>query len=746
MNDTAVPKKGNIQGPRRWWRAFYEPGMVSNASWSLRILLLLSLVLPALIAGWFSWHRHGVTLEDVHSRAQRSVVALVEHADNVLQAHSLIISEVAMLADGKTWPQIAADKRLQQALAHLTSNFAQVSVIGIADAQGRVWASNLAYPADTTIAHRDYFLAHKNGGHRGRFFGQAYTGRVSGKRQFAISIARTDANGAFDGVIFTCVPIDYFISFWRQFAPSDGYLIPLMREDGTLMVRYPALISPERLNPNGPFVTHIKQSPRGAYTAVSQVDGIERINTYSQIRDFPLYVSFSIEKRVALEQWRRDVMMAGGTAVAVSSALVVLLILVMQQSYRQKIAAQKWREVADNLEHEVARREAVEDALRHGQKMEGIGQLTGGIAHDFNNLLAGISGNLELMRIRLAQDNREAVSRHIDRAEAVVDKAASITQRLLAFSRRQPLSPTPTRVNDRIRSMLELIQRTVGPAVQMHTALPDDGWNTLCDPNQLDSALLNLAINARDAMPEGGQLTITTSNVLIDGSAEDAANGLPRGRFVTIAVADSGTGMTPEVLQRAFEPFFTTKSLGHGTGLGLSMVYGFVKQSGGEIRIASTVHAGTTVRIYLPAFDGVIPEDGGATAPPRVPRSSEAATIVLVEDEAPLRNLLSEALSDLGYQVMPAPDGASALRIIEAQEKIQLLVTDIGLPGVLNGKKLAEAARRLQGDLKVLYITGYVADARPDESFREAGTAVMTKPFKLHDFTQLVTTLVQQNT
>lgn len=712
-------------------------------SWSLRGLLALALLLPLLLAAWFAWQHRSDVLKDVENNARRSVIALEEHAANVLQTHSLMLQQVARLADGLSPGQIASDQRLQRELVALATDFKQVSALGITDAEGRVLVSNLGPPPPgARSADRDYFLAHKSGTVRGMFFSQAFTGRLNGVRQFAVSIARMSPKGEFDGVVFAAVPLDYFTTFWRQFIPFDGYLIPLMRDDGTLLVRFPATDNPERLNPNGPFMTHVRRQPRGVYTAVSQVDGIERLNAYSQIRDYPLYVSYSIETRTALQEWRADTLPVFVWASMAAAALVALWLQVVRQAYQQRVSARRWHETARKLESEIARREEAEEALRQGQKMESIGQLAGGIAHDFNNLLAGIVGHLQLMRIRLMQGRQEDIMRHINGASSVADKAKAMTQRLLAFSRRQTLSPKATNVNRRIESMQELIQRTVGPAIRVDMVLSPDIWNTLCDPHQLETVLLNLAINARDAMPNGGQLIFATANTILDGEQARAASVAP-GHYVTIRVTDTGTGMPPEVIARAFDPFFTTKPIGEGTGLGLSMVYGFVKQSEGGITIDSAIGAGTTMQIYLPMTTEKAPAEAVPAALDGVPKAVTQGVILLVEDETALRDLLAEMLTEIGYRVLQGTDGRQGLDLLRSSGKIDLLVTDVGLPGSMSGIHLADAARALRPDLKVLFITGYADKVAAGGSLRASGIEMMTKPFDLVDFTTKVGDLLR---
>ena len=369
-----------------------------------------------------------------------------------------------------------------------------------------------------------------------------------------------------------------------------------------------------------------------------------------------------------------------------------------------------------------------EEALRQSQKMEAIGQLTGGLAHDFNNLLTGILGSLELLRIRLDRGRLEDLGRYVTAAEGAANRAAALTHRLLAFSRRQTLDPKPTDANRLVAGMLELIQRTVGPGITAETKLPDDLWLTLCDPHQLENALLNLCINARDAMPEGGRLVLETTNTWVDERAAREREIAP-GPYVAISVTDTGIGMTPEVAARAFDPFFTTKPIGMGTGLGLSMIYGFAKQSGGKVRIYSRPGQGTTVRIYLPRYDGALEDEAlvSASAPPS--RAEGGGTVLVVEDEQTVRMLVTELLTEMGYTLLEAAEGISALKVLQSAAPIDLLITDVGLPGGMNGRQLADAARQLRPKLPVLFITGYAESRIFGSASLEPGMQVLAKPF-----------------
>ena len=371
-----------------------------------------------------------------------------------------------------------------------------------------------------------------------------------------------------------------------------------------------------------------------------------------------------------------------------------------------------------------------QDALRQSQKMEAVGQLTGGLAHDFNNLLAGISGSIEVIRAFLKRGRLDDVDRYITAAQSSTRRAAALTQRLLAFSRRQTLDPKPTDVNRLINGMEELIRRTVGPSVVLEVVGAGGLWATKVDPSQLENALLNLCINARDAMaPDGGRLTIETANKWLDERAA-RARSLEPGQYISLCVTDTGTGMSPDVIERAFDPFFTTKPLGEGTGLGLSMVYGFTRQSGGQVRIYSEIGQGTTMCLYLPRFLGQI-TDAESTQPISSADSGQGETVLVVDDEPTIRMLIRDVLLENGYVPLEASDGPTALKLLQSNISIDLLITDVGLPGGMNGRQVADAARVTRPDLKVLFITGYAENAVVGNGHLAPGMQVLTKPFEM---------------
>ena len=376
----------------------------------------------------------------------------------------------------------------------------------------------------------------------------------------------------------------------------------------------------------------------------------------------------------------------------------------------------------------VTEQRAVESALRQSQKMEAVGQLTGGIAHDFNNLLTGISGSLELLQTRISQGRLNELDRYINAAQGASRRAAALTHRLLAFSRRQTLDPKPTNVNRLVTGMEDLIRRTVGPSVAFEVIGAGGLWPALADPNQLENALLNLCINARDAMPDGGRITIETANKWLDERAARERDMAP-GQYLSLCVSDTGIGMTPDIIKRAFDPFFTTKPIGQGTGLGLSMIYGFARQSGGQVRIYSELGQGTTMCIYLPRYYGEADDIETLGNLTDAPRAEQGQTVLIVDDEATVRMLVTEVLEDLGYMAIEAGDGASALKVLQSDIRIDLLVTDVGLPGGMNGRQVAEAARVMRPGLKTLFITGYAENAVVGNGHLEPGMQVLTKPF-----------------
>ena len=388
--------------------------------------------------------------------------------------------------------------------------------------------------------------------------------------------------------------------------------------------------------------------------------------------------------------------------------------------------------------------EAAQDQLRQAQKMEAVGQLTGGLAHDFNNLLTGITGSLELLQLRVSQGRSNEIDRYVRVAQGAARRAAALTHRLLAFSRRQTLDPRRVDVNRLIAELEDLIRRTVGPPIEVEVVGAPGLWPALVDANQLENALLNICINARDAMPDGGRLTIETANKWLDERA-GRERELPPGQYLAVCVSDTGIGMSGETATRAFDPFFTTKPLGAGTGLGLSMVYGFARQSNGQVRIYSELGQGTTMCLYLPRHRGDAAAADAVVEPPAEPAVAPGRTVLIVDDEPTVRMLAVEVVEEDGLVALEAVDGASALKILQSDARVDLLITDVGLPGGLNGRQVADAARALRPGLEVLFITGYAENAALGNGILAHGMSVLTKPFEVATLTRRIRELMRDD-
>ncbi len=445
----------------------------------------------------------------------------------------------------------------------------------------------------------------------------------------------------------------------------------------------------------------------------------------------------SVRLRVVLEPFVRRLERYGGIALLVTMASLLVVVLGAAHAALSRANAElrgrtdALAEAYARLQAETAERERAEEALRQSQKMEAVGQLTGGVAHDFNNLLQAVGGSLELLERRLAA-GRHDIDQYVKAARSAVNRAAGLTQRLLAFSRRQPLSPTCVDLNALVSGMHELVRRSVGESVRVDLVPGNGLWRVWADANQIENALLNLAINARDAMPDGGRIIVETDNIELDAGHAALVPGLEPGSYVMLSVSDTGTGMPPDVQERAFEPFFTTKPIGQGTGLGLSQLYGFARQSGGHARIDSMPGQGTTVTLYLPRHNGADAEDAAQETMTAAPLRGQG-TVLVVEDEALVRMLLVATLEEQDYTVIEAEEGEGALAILRSDTRIDLLATDVGMPG-MNGRQLAEMARQIRPGLKVLFLTGYAHNTGLGDGPLDPDTQLLSKPVSMGAF------------
>jgi PAS domain S-box-containing protein len=451
------------------------------------------------------------------------------------------------------------------------------------------------------------------------------------------------------------------------------------------------------------------------------------------------------EYRISLPSGSVRTIVSTSNVAAGTAGKIERLIGVFADITEHKQAEAAVRDLNQALEQRIAARthelQAAEEQLRQSQKMEAVGQLTGGLTHDFNNLLAIISASLEQLQTQLARGQLHHLEHYVAAAQTASKRAASLAHRLLSFARRQILTPKALDINQLVVGMEDLVRRTMGPQTAVEVSVPSDLWITLVDPNQLENALLNLCINAHHAMPAGGRLTIKTGNISLDEKMA-AVHELPAGQYVSLRVTDTGTGIAPEMIKRVFEPFFTTKPVGQGSGLGLSMVYGFARRAGGQVWMDSEPGKGTTVCLYLPRHMGEAEHVATSAELAETPHAHPGGTVLVVDDEPTLRDLVSEALKDLGYTTLEAADGAAGLKVLQSEVHIDLLISDVGLPGGMDGYQMVEIARASHPDLKVLYMTGYDDILVPAPDHSEPDRLVLTKPFAMRELANRIKEII----
>ena len=704
----------------------------ADAELPLRSLLVASLVLPVILflgAATLSYRSYMAEAED---RLQRNLGTVYEHALKVFETFEVMQRYLDELFADVTDAQIhAAEGDYNARLRGFTETMPQLADIWVIGADGHPLVSGTVYPMqrELDLSDRDYFRVHKNNEVDGVYVSDIVQARATNSRGrprfFSLTRKRVARTGAFAGVTTISIAPEYFAEYYGTL--PQPLVATMIRADGYVLARYPPL--PEdanRVSPSGPFMNMLReQRLSGTIRVISSLDGVERDFAFRKLPRLPIYIAAGVDLPDVRAEWLKA--MSGHLIFGIPATFAMFGLAFIALRHTRREAA-----VHSQLREEVARREETEEKLRQSQKMEAIGRLTGGIAHDFNNLLTAIIGNLDLALRRL--DGQERVRTWLGNCRHAADRAATLVQRMLAFSRQHPLEVKAVDVNRLVRGMSDLLRRTIGETVTIETVLAGGLWKTAVDPNQLENAILNLAVNSRDAMPEGGRLTIETANCQLDEQyADTTGEDVRPGQYVMVAVTDSGVGMTREVIDRAFDPFFTTKPAGAGTGLGLSMVYGFAKQSGGHIGLYSEVNEGTTIKLYFPR----LAEQGGvpawivpqADAPAPVPDGTE--TILVVEDDAQVNRFAVEALEERGYRMVAAPDGPAALRLLEqiTDTTIDLLLTDVVLPGGMNGRQLADEVLRRRPGVKVLYITGYTRNAIIHHGRLDPDIELLTKPF-----------------
>jgi two-component system NtrC family sensor kinase len=561
-------------------------------AWTSRLLLVAALAVPLLLLTIAAWQNFRLVQLEAKQRVTIEAGQLHEHALSAIETYALILAWIDDRIRGLDWDRIERDGELHRFLSNLET-LPQIGAVLVIDPQGQVRASGSAFPAaGADVSNRDAFVAQRDRD-AGIFIGREHIDQLNRLSDFDISRRRSTTNERFDGVIIISANPGYFANFFSTISRDENFSALLLRDDGSVLVRFPPLPSPRVFSSDRPVMRAIAAEPdRGLFWGRGGIDGIERLFGYQRVGQYPLYVAFGIPMRGVLAQWRANLVDYLLFAIPASLGLFCMTLFAVRQLQQQRVATWRWRATARRLNREMHRRMRAETELHQAQKMEALGQLTGGVAHDFNNLLTVLQGCLEILSGRQSEQTLQA---RVEMALATVERGERLTSQLLAFARRQPLAVARLDLNDTLRQMVELIARTVGSMVRVETDFAPDLWPVDADATQLELAVINLAINSRDAMPEGGVLRVRTfKTTLTDGGAGEA------GDFVGLEISDTGTGMPPEILARAFEPFFTSKGPGKGTGLGLSLVYGFARQSGGSASIRSEVGRGTAVTLLLP--------------------------------------------------------------------------------------------------------------------------------------------------
>jgi signal transduction histidine kinase/CheY-like chemotaxis protein len=651
---------------------------------------------------------------------------LAEETQRTMQSVDLVLSSLQddLTLGGITKPQDILRKRASEEIYLLLRSriigIPQIHEAYLIGPDGKLVCTTRGYPApNIDLSDRDYFIILRDTPISGSYLSEPNYNAET--KKWAIHLARRvdDASGHFLGVVAASIDLSYFENLYKTLQIDDYGAVSLWRSDGTLLSRYPAIGNVGQIYKIRSFEGILQPGASVTFDAKNAIDGPERIVATMAVDEFPLVINISRIKDRVLADWRqaRFLITLGTILFAVAICSVLWLLIRHFNTYDALITADRERSKA------VEEREKAEAQLRQAQKLESIGQLTGGIAHDFNNLLTAVLGNLEMLK-RHTEKGEARLHRWATNAFDAAKRGAVLTQRLLVFSRRQPLEPRGAKIEAILASMSDLLRRTLGENIEIVTAIEPGLWPAFADLNQLDNAILNIAINARDAMEGRGRLTISASNCQIAGRNQDPE--VAPGDYVLLSIADTGKGIEQDILDRVFEPFFSTKPTGQGTGLGLSQVYGFVKQTGGAVRIESAPMKGTTVKIYLPRAQN---EDTvESPAPPEMPVSKQAGTVLVVEDDAEVRVYSAEILRDLGFDVRIAENAAEAMTLLRQGIALDLLFSDVGLPGV-TGAELAEEALKLRPKLKILLTTGYVQDSTIERCRLVHGIQVLPKPF-----------------
>ena len=692
----------------------------------LRILAAASLLVPLALFISASW----VSLRDTRAladeRISRSLDVMSEQALKAFQSITVALDGIQRLLGNRSAAEIVGDEsHLHSELVAINATLPEVQSIWIFGPDGHPQVITRASPPPNLFyGDQDYFSVPREHPEE-PYVGHLHSSVSGGQPYFTLDHARRDAEGKFAGVIEMSLLPNDFSRFYGELTSGPGLGFALLLEDGTILARYPSLPGDAPLNAQVGIRQQIMNHPNGGFYSIhSPIDDTDHRVGICRVPGFPVYVATFVQDPTIYKEW-----ISGMAAHLIFGVPATLLLFVLMLTILRR---------SQHLYAEIDQRLAAEETLRQAQRLDAIGQLTGGVAHDFNNLLTIILGNLETAKRQLGAWSDAAhvqVVRRVDNAMQGAARAATLTKRLLAFARQTPLNPSAIDVNRFLIGLSEFLQRAIGENIALEIVGAAGLWAAEADPTELEAALINLAVNARDAMPEGGKLTIETSNAYLDDAYCRQNGDLQAGQYVLIAVSDTGIGMPKDLIDRAFEPFFTTKQAGQGTGLGLSQVYGFVKQLGGHVKIYSEIGEGTTVKIYLRRHFGA----AAIEAPPQ----SEAAhghpgeCVLIVEDDTDVLDYVVETLTALGYDVLQAKGAQEALQLLQMHKGVNLLLTDVVMPGK-NGRKLAEEAHALCPSLKVLYMTGYSRNAIVHQGRLDPGVELIQKPLTTGDLAAAV--------
>jgi two-component system, NtrC family, sensor kinase len=688
----------------------------------LRLLLAVSVAVPLVLFVVTAWIDHKSDVGEGKLDLARTSEVMRENAVRVFERQRDVADDInSLVRDLDVTEILAAEHPLHEQFAAIVAHIPEIQSVLLVGANGEPLVSAAIYPVPHTInvSGRDYFrgiMARTTGS----FISAVQTGALDKRVFFGFGRRWTGPDGRTKGVIDIAVSPEFFADFYRVLVNEEGNyykgkILTLIRDDGQMLVRYPPSSAPlPRLTEPNPLFTGIAGNPDGGFyqtTSVLDPQHPWRIYAYRSVSGFPLYVVAARSRAAILLHWWRAVL--GRLAIGVPGTLALFLL-----TWTALVRTRREETALAQADAEMLRRERAEQMLLRAQRLEAVGQLTGGVAHDFNNLLTVIIGSVELLERR--PDDGATVRRLARNIKAASERGAEITAKLLSFSRQNPVNPEVVDVNASLRAFEPLLRQAANESVAIVFDLAAEVVPVYLDPGQFEAAILNLVGNARDAMPQGGRIAIATRpTVIAPGHPE-----LRPGPAMRIIVTDNGAGMDGDTAARAIEPFFTTKGVGRGTGLGLSQVYGFAKQSGGDLRIETAPGYGTTIELLLPGGDAPARQRTVETVPAR--RGARGGEVVLVvEDEPDVRAVVEEGLRALGYETVSAGDAETALEILRRERRIDLLFSDVVMPGTRNGVQLCDEARRLRPGLKVLLTSGYntVLGATPSD------IRVLSKPY-----------------